>query len=63
MEGRQTIKIDKEADRDTVAMILVRNDYCVQHIKQKIGKSNAYTHYIQYWKEDSRLEKKLQENG
>ena len=62
MEERQIIKIDNAADRDTLAMILVRNDYAVRHVRQKIGKSNAYTHYIQYWKEDSRLEKKLQEN-
>ena len=47
----QLIKCEAPADRDALVVILVKNGYTVRHHREKIGKSNAYTHYIEYWKE------------
>ena len=51
MNERQRIECAKEADRDMLIMILARNGYTVRHCKEKRGKSNYYTHYVEYWKE------------
>lgn len=53
---RYTIECANAADRDTLAMILIRNEYTVRHVRRKVGKSNSYTHYIQYWKEEEKRE-------
>lgn len=47
------IKIDcaKESDRDTLVSILARNGYTVRQCREKRGKSNSYTHYVEFWKE------------
>lgn len=51
MTDRLKIDCTKEADRDTLVAILARNGYTVRQGKEKRGKSNAYTHFIEYWKE------------
>lgn len=47
------LKIDcsRESDRDTLVMILARNGYTVRHGKEKRGKGNTYTHFVECWKE------------
>ncbi len=45
------IECAKDADRDTLAVILVRNGYTVRRHRAKKGKGNAYVYYIEYWKE------------
>lgn len=49
--GHQLIECAKEADRDALAVILVRNGYTVRRHREKKGTGNTYTHYIEYWKE------------
>lgn len=41
------IEIQKEEDRLTVAEILIKNGYTVKQGKEKQGKSNMYTHYLE----------------
>jgi hypothetical protein len=49
----ERLKIDcaREVDRDTLVVILARNGYTVRHGKEKRGKGNAYTHFVECWKE------------
>lgn len=49
MNDHTMIKCEKEADRDQLCMILVRNGYTVKRTRQKIG--NKYINYIEFWKE------------
>lgn len=51
MNDRQRIEFAKEADRDALAMILVRNGYAVKRCREKRGKSSDYTYFIEYWRE------------
>ena len=48
------IKIDcaSPADRDLLVATLARNGYTVRQGREKRGKGNAYTHFIEYWKEE-----------
>lgn len=48
------IKIDcaSTTDRDLLVAILARNGYTVRQGREKRGKGNAYTHFIEYWKEE-----------
>jgi len=48
---RHRIECSAPADRDALVTILARNGYTVRHYKEKRGKTNNYTHYIEYWKE------------
>lgn len=52
--GHFLIECGRETDRDTLAVILVRNEYTVRHHRKKKGNSNGYIHYIEYWKEASK---------
>lgn len=47
------LKIDcaREADRDALVTILARNSYTVRQGRKKRGKGNAYTYFVEYWKE------------
>lgn len=51
MNDRYLIECAKEADRDALAVILIRNGYTVRRHKAKVGTSKSWTYYIQYWKE------------
>lgn len=46
-----TKKIDCAAvdDRDVLVAILARNGYTVRQGKEKRGKTNAYTYFVEYW--------------
>lgn len=50
----QLIKCEGPADRDALVVILVKNGYTVRHHREKVGKSNSYKHYIEYWEEDKK---------
>ena len=45
------IECAKEADRDTLVVILARNGYTVRQVKKKVGTSNRNTFYVEFWKE------------
>lgn len=49
-EGHFYIECAKETDRDALSVILVRNGYTVRRHRERRGKSNAYTYFIEYWK-------------
>lgn len=44
------IECAKSADREILAVILVKNGYTVRERREKKGKSNTYVYYIEYWK-------------
>ena len=50
MEEQQHYLIEcaKDADRDMLAMILIRNGYTVKRTRQKVG--SKYVNYIEYWR-------------
>lgn len=50
-EGHFLIECAKEADRDTLTVILVRNGYTVRRARAKVGKATAWTYYIEYWRQ------------
>lgn len=45
-------KIDcaSASDRDALVTILARNGYTVRLGREKRGKSNTYTHFVEYWR-------------
>ena len=47
--NRTRLYISSPADRDTVLMILGRNDYTVRQGREKQG--NRTLSYVEYWKE------------
>ena len=50
--AHQKIDCDNKADRAELARILAEQGYTVRIGREKRGKSNAYTYYVEYWKED-----------
>lgn len=48
---RTMIECAKEADRYALVMILARNGYIVRQTRKKVGTSNKYTYFIEFWKE------------
>lgn len=46
------IKIDvaNAADRDALVCILARNGYTVRIGREKRGKNNVYTYFVEYWR-------------
>lgn len=46
------VKIDVAgaADRDALVAILARNGYTVRIGREKRGKSNNYTYFVEYWR-------------
>ena len=51
MPERQKIDCELKADRDALVMILARNGYTVRIGREKRGKANAYTYFVEYWRE------------
>lgn len=51
MNERQKIDCAKEEDRKVLVAILAQNGYTVRWGREKRGSSNAYTHFVEYWKE------------
>ncbi len=51
MNDRVRIDCIAATDRDALVAILARNGYTVRQCKEKRGKSNNYTHYVEFWKE------------
>lgn len=49
MDDHLLIECAKEADRDMLAMILIRNGYTVKRTRKKDG--NKYINYIEFWRE------------
>ncbi len=49
MEEKKKIDCAGAADRDTLVAILARNGYTVRNGKEKRGKSNTYTYFVEYW--------------
>lgn len=49
MTPHTRIYIDRDADRDTIGAILIRNGYTVRQGKEKQG--NKYVKYVEYWME------------
>ena len=47
------IKIDcaDRADRDALVCILARNGYSVRIGRERRGKGNVYTYFVEYWRE------------
>lgn len=53
MDNKKKIDCASAADRDTLVAILARNGYTVRQGREKRGKTNAYTYFVEYWgKED-----------
>lgn len=50
MNDHFLIECEKPVDRETLAVILVKNGYTVRQHREKKGKSSVYTYYIEYWK-------------
>lgn len=50
---RHRILCEKEQDRDALVLILARNDYTVRHVKERKNGGSRYTHYIEYWTENT----------
>lgn len=48
----QKIACDIKPDRAELVRILAEQGYTVRIGRVKSGKSNAYTYYVEYWKED-----------
>lgn len=53
MNDRQKIDCASPADRDTLIVILARNDYTVRHGREKRGASKQYTYFVEFWREGS----------
>lgn len=51
MPERFKIDCATPGDRDTLVTILAKNGYTVRHGREKRGKGNSYTHFVEYWKE------------
>ena len=49
MDEKVKIDCSAQADRDTLVAILARNGYTVRQGREKRGKANAYTHFVEYW--------------
>jgi len=52
MTERMKIDCAGAADRDALVAVLARNGYTVRQGREKRGKGNAYTHYVEFWRED-----------
>jgi hypothetical protein len=48
MPNRIRIYIERDADRDTIGAVLLRNGYTVRQGREKQG--NKYVRYVEYWK-------------
>lgn len=48
----ETVKIDcaSAADRDALVCILAKNGYTVRIGREKRGKSNSYTYFVEFWR-------------
>lgn len=51
MNPRLKIDCENKADRDLLVCILARNGYSVRIGREKRGKSNIYSWYVEYWRE------------
>ncbi len=49
MEEKKKIDCAGAPDRDALVAILARNGYTVRQGKEKRGKSNTYTYFVEYW--------------
>lgn len=49
MDEKVKIDCSTQADRDTLVSILARNGYTVRQGREKRGKTNSYTHFVEYW--------------
>lgn len=49
MDDRIKIDCASAADRDILVTILARNGYTARQGKEKRGKTNVYTHFVEYW--------------
>lgn len=50
MEDRAMIECAAPADRDALAVILVRNGYTVRVVKKKSPTGSRTISYVEYWK-------------
>ncbi len=50
--NRVRIECEKADDRDALITILARNGYTVRQCREKVGKSNRYTYYVEFWKSE-----------
>ena len=50
MEERTMIECAAPADRDALAVILVRNGYTVRVVKKKSPTGSRTISYVEYWK-------------
>ena len=48
---RQMIECEKPQDRETLAVILVKNGYSVRIRRIKKETGNTYRWYVEYWRE------------
>ncbi len=46
------IYLDRQEDREAVALALVRNGYSVRFGKEKSKTGSRYLHYVEYWGRD-----------
>lgn len=51
MEDHRKIDCYSKPDRAELVRILAEQGYTVRIGREKRGKSNAYTYYVEYWKE------------
>lgn len=51
MEERVKIVCAALADRDALAVILVRNGYTARQGKERRSGKNSYTYYVEFWRE------------
>lgn len=52
MDNKRKIDCSAALDRDALVAILARNGYTVRQGKEKRGKTNAYTYFVEYWGKD-----------
>lgn len=49
MDNTKKIDCAAAADRDILVAILARNGYTVRQGREKRGKTNTYTYFVEYW--------------
>lgn len=50
MDNKKKIDCASAADRDALIVILARNSYTVRNGREKRGKTNAYTYFVEFWR-------------
>ena len=47
----RTVRIADKADREAVALALIRNGYTVKNVRKKSAKGNGYEYFVAYEEE------------